>query len=56
MSGRHQRERGTFVEQQRQRDTAAGQRTRQTMRDLHAVAAKTRGKTQKATAKRQGRG
>lgn len=55
MSGKHQRERGAFAEQQ-QRDTAAEQRTRQTVRDLHAVAAKTRGTTQKATAKRQGRG
>ncbi|MBB1244039.1 hypothetical protein GL263_10780 [Streptomyces durbertensis] len=52
---KHHREHNRFAEQQRQKNTATEQRAAQTMRDMHAATAKVRGKTQKATAKRQGR-
>lgn len=54
MSKRHQ-EHNPFADHQRQKNIAAEQRVDQQMRDMHSMAAKGRGKTQKATARRQGR-
>ncbi|WP_103504748.1 MULTISPECIES: hypothetical protein [Streptomyces] len=45
-------DRSSFAELERSRNHAAQQRARQAQRDLSSIAAKTRGKTQRATMKR----
>lgn len=52
---KHHQEHSPFADQQRQKNIAAERRAEQKTRDTHSTAAKVRGKTQKATAKRQGR-
>ncbi|MBU7597281.1 hypothetical protein JGS22_006440 [Streptomyces sp. P38-E01] len=54
MSRRHQ-EHSRFAEQQRQKNLAVEQRAEHQARDMHSMAAKGRGKTARATARRQGR-
>lgn len=56
MSKHHRSDRGRFMQQEQAKNTAAEQRARQALRDLHSIAAKARGKTQKATVKHRGKG
>lgn len=52
---KHHQEHNPFAEHQRQKNIAAEQRAERQTRDTHSMVAKGRGKTQKATARRQGR-
>lgn len=52
---KHRQEHSPFADQQQQRNIAAERQAGQKTRDPHSTAAKVRGKTQKATAKRHGR-
>lgn len=55
MSKHHRSDRERFVEHEQAKNNAAEQRARQALRDIHSIAAKARGKTQKATLKHRGK-